>query len=167
MFFPDPYPDFLPILGPGSRCLKKGTGSRDPQHCFQSSFFSGLFAKKPRIGFYLDDGLLEPVPAVRRAITAAIGRLQAAGYDVMAAFAPPPMREIVDLFNGMILADGGLGVATSLNWDVADPTVRGLFYGLQLYGLPSPLREEISAINYIYIVTTRTSIQEVIFILIK
>ena len=85
----------------------------------------------------------------------------------MAAFAPPPMREIVDLFNGMILADGGLGVATSLNWDVADPTVRGLFYGLQLYGLPSPLRDEISAINYIYIVTTRTSIQEVIFILIK
>jgi hypothetical protein len=68
----------------------------------------------------------------------------------MAAFAPPPMREIVDLFNGMILADGGLGVATSLNWDVADPTVRGLFHGLQLYGLPSPLREENSAINYIH-----------------
>jgi hypothetical protein len=66
----------------------------------------------------------------------------------MAAFAPPPMQEIVDLFNGMILADGGLGVATSLNWDVADPTVRGLFYGLQLYGLPYPLREENSAIIY-------------------
>jgi hypothetical protein len=111
-----------------------------PAHLNAHSMLStpGLFAKKPRIGFFLEDDLLEPVPAAKRAVTEAMSRLEAAGYEV-SYFSPPPGWEVFDLFNGFILADEGEGIAASLAGDVTDPSVRGLEYGLLLYSLPTPL----------------------------
>ena len=101
-----------------------------------------MFEKRPRIGFYLSDGLLEPVPAAKRAVTEAISRLEAAGYEVVGHLSPPPFWDIFDLFNGFILADEGAGLAVSLGEDVTDVSLRGLLYGLMLYRLPSPLRKK-------------------------
>ena len=61
----------------------------------------------------------------------------------VAYFAPPSQRAIIDLFNGLLLADGGAGLAANLEWDATDPSMRGVFLGLTLYSLPSPLRQKI------------------------
>jgi hypothetical protein len=104
--------------------------------------FPDLFARRPRIGFFLEDGPLEPVPGAKRAVSEAISRLEAAGYEVVGHFGPPPFWEIFDLFDGFILADEGAGLAEGLAGDVTDPSLRGLLYGLALYRLPAPLREK-------------------------
>jgi hypothetical protein len=79
-------------------------------------------------------------------VSEAVSRLEAAGYEVVGHFGPPPFWDIFDLFNGLILSDEGAGVAESLEWDVTDPSLRGMLYGLTLYRLPSPLRERPKAL---------------------
>lgn len=49
--------------------------------------------EKPRIGVMWDDGVVKPLPPMRRVLRAAVGKLKAQGYDVV-DFAPYRPKEV-------------------------------------------------------------------------
>jgi Asp-tRNA(Asn)/Glu-tRNA(Gln) amidotransferase A subunit family amidase len=59
-----------------------------------------------RVGFYADDGAWPATAETRAAVAAAAAALAAAGAEVEEV-APPPVADAVDMFFGMMAADGG------------------------------------------------------------
>src|SRR5204862_3439588 len=59
-----------------------------------------------RVAYYTDDGTFKVAPAVRRAVLEAANMLRNCGAQVT-AWSPPDVHHAVDLFFGIMGADGG------------------------------------------------------------
>ncbi|HEX2914673.1 MAG TPA: amidase [Chloroflexia bacterium] len=88
-----------------------------------------------RVAFYSDDGTLKPAPAVRRAVVEAAQILQGLGAQIF-EWQPPRVDRAVDLFYGIMTADGGAGLRQRLGKNKADPRVAQL---LSLGKFPRPV----------------------------
>jgi amidase len=92
----------LPIIaGPDSRDpFATPVPLRDP---------SAVDLRQLRVAFYTDNGIAAPSPAVAQAVQAAAGALADCGASVVED-RPPGVEESLDLFYGLIGADGGEGM---------------------------------------------------------
>jgi fatty acid amide hydrolase len=76
-----------------------------------------------RVGVFEDDGFFRPSPAIRRAVRNAADILRAAGAEVV-EFQPPAIAEGMEIYFGLIGADGGRGMSRFLlggrkDWRIA------------------------------------------------
>jgi fatty acid amide hydrolase len=78
-----------------------------------------------RVAVYEDDGAIAVGPAVRRAVREAAAMLAAAGARVT-TWAPPNIDEALDLYFGLLTADGGRGLGTLARGQKIDPTIAPL-----------------------------------------
>ncbi len=95
-----------------------------------------------RVAHYADDGTLKPAPAVGRAVREAAGLLEALGARV-AAWSPPGVGRALDIFLGIMSADGGRGARRNLGRDKRDRRIAILE---KVTGMPRPAIAAVSAI---------------------
>ena len=95
---------------------------------------SSVDISRLRVAYYSDDGTLEPAPAVQRAVNEAAGVLAGRGAQVT-LWRPPEVLQAVDIFFGVLSADGGRGAREFLRGNPVDPRI-GLL--IRLAGLPRP-----------------------------
>jgi fatty acid amide hydrolase len=80
-----------------------------------------------RVAFYTDDGTFKVAPAVQRAVLEAAEMLRDQGA-VVTAWSPPEVQHAVDLFFGILSADGGQGIKQTLGKDKRDPRIATLLF---------------------------------------
>jgi fatty acid amide hydrolase len=90
---------------------------------------------KLRVAYYTDDGTLPVSSAVRRAVTEAAGVLAGQGAQVV-EWQPPAVPQAVDIFFGILSADGGAGARQALAGSKVDPRIGQL---VRLAGMPRPI----------------------------
>lgn len=78
-----------------------------------------------RVGVYERAGAFRAAPALARAAREAAAELEARGAHVV-PFAPPRVDDAMDLFYGILSADGGRGALDALGDDPRDPRVADL-----------------------------------------
>jgi fatty acid amide hydrolase len=88
-----------------------------------------------RVAYYTDDGTFEVAPAVRRAVVEAAGALAGKGAQVV-EWRPPTVSEAIDLFFGILSADGARGTRKTLSGSRIDPRIGQL---VRLSGMPRPV----------------------------
>jgi Asp-tRNA(Asn)/Glu-tRNA(Gln) amidotransferase A subunit family amidase len=93
------------------------------------------------IGLYDDDGFVTASTAVRRAALQAASALEAAGARVV-PFEPPSVTEAMDVFYGLISADGAKAFEALIAGEHVDPRIRQL---MQLGTMPAWLRPVVGA----------------------
>lgn len=59
-----------------------------------------------KVGYFLSDGLFEPMPAVKRAVMESVDKLRSLGVQVT-EFQPPDLAEAEEIFLSILLADNG------------------------------------------------------------
>jgi len=94
-----------------------------------------LYDKKPKIGYFTTDGLIDPTPGCVRAVTEAVDQLKNAGFEVV-AMNSPDIYDIMYYFNGIILADLNKGMYKNMSYDVYDSTLNGIVAAISVYKLP-------------------------------
>ena len=72
-----------------------------------------LGGAKPRIGVMWDDGLVTPQPPTRRALSSAVEKLKAAGFEVV-EFAPYKSAEALEILIPLYFTDGGDSIRRDL-----------------------------------------------------
>ena len=80
-----------------------------------------------RVAYYTDDGTFKVAPAVGRAVLEAADILRNCGAQVT-AWSPPDVRHAVDLFFGIMSADGGRGIMQILGRNKRDPRIATLLF---------------------------------------
>jgi fatty acid amide hydrolase len=80
-----------------------------------------------RVACYADDGTFAVSPAVRRAVQEATEYIRAAGAHVT-PWTPPGVEEAIDLFQGILGADGFRWMADLLAPGKRDPRLAGLLF---------------------------------------
>ena len=88
-----------------------------------------------RVAYYTDDGTFEVAPGVRRAVLEAAGVLAGKGAQVV-EWRPPAVSEAIDLFFGILSADGARGARQVLSGSRIDPRIGQL---VRLAGMPRPV----------------------------
>ena len=78
-----------------------------------------------RVAVYDEDGTIPAGPAVRRGVREAAEMLTAAGARVT-KWTPPDIDEAIDLFFGLLTADGGRGLGTLSRGNTIDSTIAPL-----------------------------------------
>lgn len=89
------------------------------------------------VGLYDDDRFMAASAAVRRAAHQAARALESAGARVV-HFEPPAVQEMLDVFYGVMTADGAAEFAKLVDGEQLDPRIRQL---LQLGTMPAWLRQ--------------------------
>jgi Asp-tRNA(Asn)/Glu-tRNA(Gln) amidotransferase A subunit family amidase len=92
-----------------------------------------------KFGYYLSDGFLEPTSPCRRAVQVVVDRLEAAGhkcipFDIRQAMDPV---EMIQIFYGLVGADGCRSVRKTLGSDPLDPAISQL---LAVMNLPRSIK---------------------------
>ena len=87
--------------------------------------FRNIDLSKLKIGYFLSDGIFEPMPAIKRAVLEAVGKLRAMGMEVI-EFEPPALSEAEELFFRILSADNGPLFTDNLQKEKAMPQVKGL-----------------------------------------
>jgi fatty acid amide hydrolase len=87
-----------------------------------------------RVAYYTDDGTLKPAPAVARAVREAAKVLEQLGARV-AEWSPPDAGRALDIFLGIMSADGGRGARRNLG---RDPRDRRIAILARITGMPRP-----------------------------
>ena len=87
-----------------------------------------------RVAYYSDDGTLPVAPAVHRAVNEAAGVLAGRGAQVV-LWPPPEVPQAVDIFFGILSADGARGARHMLSGNTVDPRLGQL---VRLAGMPRP-----------------------------
>ena len=95
-----------------------------------------------RIGMFCEDGIFNPSPAIRRAVQESGQCLREAGLEVE-PFIPPGMDELLELYIGLLSADGMSGLTRTLAHNPVDWRIRRL---LKLGSLPNWTRPLLSSI---------------------
>jgi fatty acid amide hydrolase len=90
---------------------------------------------KLRVAYYTDDGTLAVSSGVRRAVTEAAGVLAGQGAQVV-EWQPPAVPHAVDIFFGVLSADGAAGARKALAGNRVDPRIGEL---VRLAGMPRPI----------------------------
>ncbi|HJT55983.1 MAG TPA: amidase [Ktedonobacteraceae bacterium] len=80
-----------------------------------------------RVAYYSDDGTFKVAPAVSRAVHEAADMLSNSGATVT-AWTPPDVSHALDLFFGILSADGGRGLISTLGKNKRDPRVATLLF---------------------------------------
>lgn len=80
-----------------------------------------------RVAYYSDDGILPPAPAVRRAVVEAAGMLAGRGAQVT-EWQPPTPRAALDLWLGILAADGAATARRMLKGNARDPRIGRLVF---------------------------------------
>jgi len=93
------------------------------------------YDRKPKIGFYTTDGMIDPAPGCVRAVTEAVDRLRTAGFETV-PIQPPDIHDIMYYFNGILLADLNSGMYKNMSYDVYDSTLNGVVAAVSVYKLP-------------------------------
>jgi fatty acid amide hydrolase len=75
-----------------------------------------------RVAYYTDDGTFTVAPAVRRAVREAADALRSQGAQVV-AWSPPDVPYAMELYLGILTADGGRGLVEMLNGSKRDPRI--------------------------------------------
>jgi len=87
--------------------------------------FKDVDISKLKIGYYLTDGIVEPMPAIKRAILESVQKMKDLGAEVI-EYTPPNLLEIEELFFRIVSADDGPLFAGNLQKDIPMPHVKGL-----------------------------------------
>ncbi|OWF40686.1 Fatty-acid amide hydrolase 1 [Mizuhopecten yessoensis] len=105
---------------------------QDPT-CPPIEFRNEIFeSKRPlRIGYFLDNGYITPVPACQRAVSLATEVLQTRGHTIV-KFDPPDMYACFELFLLSTFGDGGESFIEALKDDLVDPALKLAHMGLIL-----------------------------------
>lgn len=93
------------------------------------------YDRKPKIGFYTTDGMIDPAPGCVRAVTEAVEKLKNVGYETV-AIKSPDIHDIMFYFNGIVLADLNSGMYKNLSYDLYDSTLNGVVAAVTVYKLP-------------------------------
>jgi len=101
-------------------------------------FNQKMFEKKVKVGFFLEDDVLEGVPGIKRAVAEAVEALQQQGYEVI-SFPAPDIKEVARLFNGIVLGDINT-LNEYLEWDQTSTSLRGILMTIRLLQMPRILR---------------------------
>ena len=105
------------------------------------------YEKKPKIGYYVTDGVLEPSSGSKRAVTEAVDKLKSAGFETV-EMDPPDMHQIMHYFRGIILAEiDSDALKENLSEDVVDSSLTSLLDAVQFYRLPWIIRSFLQYIN--------------------
>jgi Asp-tRNA(Asn)/Glu-tRNA(Gln) amidotransferase A subunit family amidase len=78
---------------------------------------------KLRVGFFLDNGIMAPGPAIRRAVREAVARLTGIGVAAR-EWQPPGLEEAWDLYLRLLYADGMRAASEALRGSVIDTRTR-------------------------------------------
>merc|ERR1719317_496450 len=98
------------------------------------------YDKKPRIGFFLTDDILQPASGCKRAVVEAVERLRTAGYDPR-EIKPPDMKKVMEFYRGFILAEiDSDSLKENLSGEVVDSTLKGFMKAVTFFRLPKWLR---------------------------
>ena len=89
------------------------------------------------IGLYDDDGVMEASAAVRRAARQAGTTLESAGARVV-TFEPPAMQDALDIFYGLVTADGAAGLAKLIAGEALDRRISQLMQLARMDGWVRP-----------------------------
>ncbi|XP_033761931.1 fatty-acid amide hydrolase 1-like [Pecten maximus] len=105
---------------------------QDPT-CPPIPFRNEIFeSKRPlRIGFFLDNGYLTPVPACQRAVTKATEILQARGHTIV-KFDAPNIEEYFELYLLSVFGDGGQSFKDVIKNDQIDSSLKLAYLNLTL-----------------------------------
>jgi len=95
----------------------------------------GCYDRKPKIGFYTTDGMIDPAPGCMRAVTQAVDMLRKDGYEVVPIL-PPDIHQVLYYFNGILLADLNNELYKNMSYDVYDSTLTGIVAAISVYKLP-------------------------------
>jgi fatty acid amide hydrolase len=87
--------------------------------------FKEVDVTKLKVGYFFSDGLLEPMPAIKRAIREAVDELKQKGVQVT-EFTPPPLAQAEEIFLKVLSADRGLLFNANLQTDKPMLQVKGL-----------------------------------------
>ena len=90
------------------------------------------------IGVYDDDGFMTASAAVRRAVSQAATVLESAGARVV-PFEPPGVQEMLDIFYGVMTADGAAAFEKLITGEQLDPRIRQLLQLGTMAGWMRPL----------------------------
>ena len=82
-------------------------------------------AEPLRVGYWIEDGMQRPSPAIRRAVESAAAALRGAGVHVE-QFEPPAVSELMQLYFRLISANGGGTLGAVLGGDAPQPAIRRL-----------------------------------------
>ncbi|MBX7169021.1 MAG: amidase [Pirellulales bacterium] len=93
------------------------------------------------VGYWTDDGAMQPSPAIRRAVREAADSLAARGMKVV-PFSPPDFAEALSIYFKLMSADGGADARRLLGSSRRDKRVAKL---LMMARLPGPLRRTLGA----------------------
>jgi len=99
-----------------------------------------LYDKKPKIGYFTSNQLLEAAPGCVRVVRETVERLEAAGYEVVRV-QPPDIRDVLYYFNGIVLADKNQGMYNNLSYDLYDSSLNGLVMAMTAYKMPWILKK--------------------------
>lgn len=80
-----------------------------------------------RIAYYTEDGTFQTAPTAQRAVLEAADILKRLGAQVT-AWTPPDVSSAVDLFFGILSADGARGLTRALGRDKRDPRIASLAF---------------------------------------
>ncbi|XP_039262529.2 vitamin D3 hydroxylase-associated protein-like isoform X1 [Styela clava] len=72
-----------------------------------------------RIGYYMDDGYMKPVPACQRAVRMTKEALQSAGHTLV-PFEIPDIEELMEMTTRAFYVDGGRGNIERTKYDIVD-----------------------------------------------
>ncbi len=78
-----------------------------------------------KVGYFVTDGLFEPMPAIKRAVLQAVKVLREAGIEVV-EFIPPKLSEAEELLFKILSADRGFLFTDNLQDEKAIPQAAGL-----------------------------------------
>ncbi len=87
--------------------------------------FKDIDVTQLKVGYFLSDGLFEPMPAVQRAVLQAAEELKKMGVQVT-EFTPPDLSEAEEIFFKILSADGAVLFTENLQKEKALPQVAGL-----------------------------------------
>lgn len=94
-----------------------------------------LYEKKPRIGYFTTDGMIDPAPGCVRAVTEAVDKIAKAGFETV-AIPSPDIYKVMHHFNGIVLADLNKSMYENMSYDVYDSTLNGVIAAITVYKLP-------------------------------
>ena len=87
--------------------------------------------RKLRIGYYTNDEFFKPNAACSRAVLETVEALRSAGHEVV-EFELPRIQDAMDIYFGLMVADGSRTQIDMMHGEVVDHTLKRLFKNRQL-----------------------------------
>lgn len=88
--------------------------------------YKNVDVSKLRIGYFLSDGIFEPMPAVKRGVQEAVEKLKSSGADV-SEFKPPKSHYAEEIFLRILCTDDAKLFTTVLEGEKPMPQLKNMF----------------------------------------